>query len=65
MNEQTEESKRLKELEETPEHDQEPKPDKALKEAVARVEKLLAEIRENQEILNRNQARIYKWVTEH
>ena len=65
MTEKNEESKRLEELDETPKIQEKWKPDKALQEAVARVEKLLEEIRENQTILNRNQGRIYKWVTEH
>jgi len=62
MTEEPEENKPLQELEET---DEEPKPDKELQEAVARVEKLLKEIRENQTVLNRNQGKIFKWVTEH
>ena len=61
----SEKNEEIEEIEKTPEIEEKPKPDKALQEAVARVETLLKEIRANQEILNRNQARIYKWVTEH
>jgi len=64
MSEEPEENKPLQEIEESPE-EKEVKPDKELQEAVARVEKLLKEIRENQTVLNRNQGRIFKWVTEH
>jgi len=65
MTEEPEENKPLQEIEESPEVNEELKPDKQLQEAVARVEKLLKEIRENQTVLNRNQGRIFKWVTEH
>ena len=61
----TEKNEEIEEIEKPPKIEEKPKPDKALQEAVARVETLLAEIRENQTILNRNQGRIYKWVTEH
>jgi len=60
MNEKTEEKKKLEEIEETPEPQQKPEPDKGLQEAVARVEKILKEIRDNQAVLGRNQLRIFK-----